>query len=268
MNLAPTVEMAGVRVGVHGLPAELSGGFRDRYGTFFSQGEAHFELWLELVASQAFPPVREVAYEVREGEERFCYRNFEIVRRGRRLQARIAANSYALDSVLRVVFSEALKAARKGLFLHAAGVGHEGSAQVFFGPSGAGKSTLAHVCRGHPLLSDEIVALTLDAGGPWAFSTPFWGSFGSGPNAGGFPLSRLCALRHRPFAACRPLSKGEALPLFFSCVILYAWRGEAKEWLLDFGDRLLGAIPCEELSFDAGATAAEVLGAFGRVSAV
>lgn len=269
------VEVAGVRVSVHGVPPALSGEFRDRYGTFFSRGEAHFDLRLEPVDDQVFPPVREVTYRRGEDEERFLYRSFEIVRLGRGFLARVAQNPYALDGVLRVVFSEALKLARKGLFLHAAGIGYEGGAQVFFGPSGAGKSTLAYVCRDYPILSDEIVAVTLETGGPgadgaaYAYATPFWGSFGSGPNAGRFPLARLYALRHRLAAARRLLSKPEALPLLLSSVILYAWRGEVCEWMLDFGDQLLGAVPCEEFSFDAAATATSVLGApVARVSAV
>lgn len=57
--------------------------------------------------------------------------------------------------------------------LHGSAVGVDrcggGGAILFCGPQGHGKSTLAaaFAARGHPLLSDDVCALTLDAGGVW-----------------------------------------------------------------------------------------------------
>jgi hypothetical protein len=57
--------------------------------------------------------------------------------------------------------------------LHGSAVGVDagvnGGAIIFCGPQGYGKSTLAgaFAARGHPLLSDDVCALTLDAGGVW-----------------------------------------------------------------------------------------------------
>ncbi len=47
--------------------------------------------------------------------------------------------------------------------------GEGGGAIIFCGPQGHGKSTLAgaFAARGHPLFSDDVCALTLDAGGVW-----------------------------------------------------------------------------------------------------
>ncbi|MBX3053495.1 MAG: hypothetical protein KF753_18610 [Caldilineaceae bacterium] len=53
--------------------------------------------------------------------------------------------------------------------IHGSAVGVDGGAIIFCGPQGHGKSTLAgaFAARGHPLLSDDVCALTLDAGGVW-----------------------------------------------------------------------------------------------------
>lgn len=53
--------------------------------------------------------------------------------------------------------------------IHGSAVRVDGDALIFCGPQGHGKSTLAGAFarRGHPLLSDDVCALTLDEGGVW-----------------------------------------------------------------------------------------------------
>jgi len=53
--------------------------------------------------------------------------------------------------------------------IHGSAVGVDGGAIIFCGPKGHGKSTLAGAFArlGHPLLSDDVCALTLDEGGVW-----------------------------------------------------------------------------------------------------
>lgn len=53
--------------------------------------------------------------------------------------------------------------------IHGSAVGVDGGAVLFCGPKGHGKSTLAgaFAARGHPLLSDDVCALTLDRAGVW-----------------------------------------------------------------------------------------------------
>ncbi len=53
--------------------------------------------------------------------------------------------------------------------LHGSAIATQRGALIFSGPQGHGKSTLAAAFaqRGYPLLSDDVCALTLDAGGVW-----------------------------------------------------------------------------------------------------
>ena len=68
-----------------------------------------------------------------------------------------------LGSVLGVLLHQ-----RGRFVLHASAIDIHGQAAIFLGPKGQGKSTTAAllVGRGHPLIADDIVALSLDGSSP------------------------------------------------------------------------------------------------------
>lgn len=73
-----------------------------------------------------------------------------------------AIRLYLLGSALGILLHQ-----RGLLVLHANAIVIDGAAVLFMGPSGAGKSTLAAWCaaRGYPVLTDDICAVEVSAGG-------------------------------------------------------------------------------------------------------
>lgn len=101
----------------------------------------------------------------------------------------------AVEITLRVALSARLPSLG-GLPLHAAGLVLDGAGLAFFGPSGAGKSTLSALAPG-PVLSDELVAVTLDP--PVLRATGFWGGGESAERPPAeVPLAALVELARGP----------------------------------------------------------------------
>ncbi len=93
-----------------------------------------------------------------------------------------AQSPYALDSLLRVLWSMFLPRV-SAMLVHACGVIHpKHGAFVFPGRSTSGKTTLARKVEDPDrVLSDELVVLGLDGNAcPKAWGTPFWGEFERG----------------------------------------------------------------------------------------
>ncbi|HEX6100057.1 MAG TPA: hypothetical protein VF432_27340 [Thermoanaerobaculia bacterium] len=97
-----------------------------------------------------------------------------------------------------------------GLPLHAAGLVADDRALVLFGESGAGKTTIASIA-GLPVLSDEIVAVTVEDGRPVARSTGFGDEVYTGGAPGvARPVAALVQLAKADRFAVTPLSHAEA----------------------------------------------------------
>src|SRR4029077_17637969 len=115
---------------------------------------------------------------------------------------------------------------REQIVLHASAVRVNGKAILFCGPSGAGKSTLAAVLsrRGHPLITDDFCAVTVDETGvpivhPDGRQLQLWAQrieeLDLADSRGGRVRSRL-----EKFYVDTGDAHGEALPLG----AVYAWR--------------------------------------------
>lgn len=115
-------------------------------------------------------------------------------RRANVLQTR---SIYLFHTILRQSMAYVLPL-RGDCMLHSSGVVLGDHAVGFFGPSGSGKSTIARLAPG-PVLTDESLALTHEAGSWKAHATPFWGDYDAGPPA----------ITSAPLAALFRLAQGE-----------------------------------------------------------
>jgi len=101
----------------------------------------------------------------------------------RRGRIRQSANPYSIDAVLRIVHTLVL-ASERGFLMHAASAVRNGRAFIFAGVSGAGKTTISRLAPPDALLlTDEISYVRREAGGYFAYGTPFAGELAkSGEN--------------------------------------------------------------------------------------
>lgn len=104
---------------------------------------------------------------------------------------RVAANSYALDHCLRLLFG-LLAPRHDALMLHATSVIGNNGAHVFTGP--AGIATLTRLAGDRPVLTDGLVLVRREPGGWLAASTPFWAEHEKPVSPRESALSRLWSL--------------------------------------------------------------------------
>ncbi len=103
-----------------------------------------------------------------------------------------------------------------GLLVHSAAVALDGRGLVFAGRSDAGKSTVAHLAlqSRHPVLSDDLNAITLQNGRFVIAPLPFTGDLE--PHAvsrEAVPLGAILGLEKGSGEALRSMSRGEAVSL-------------------------------------------------------
>jgi hypothetical protein len=129
-----------------------------------------------------------------------------------------------------------------GFLLHAAGIEDDAGAAVFFGPSGSGKSTVARLV-GRGVISDEVVAVTPEAGGYRVSGVPWRGRRRSAP------LAALYALRHAAATRFLRLRPGPAVGRLLGSVLFASADGAAVGRFLDTAAGLLASVPCWEMGF-------------------
>jgi hypothetical protein len=107
-----------------------------------------------------------------------------------------------------------------GVVLHSAGVVRHGAAFLFLGRSGAGKTTAARIslAQGAEVLSDDLNALSLCAGGCAVLKLPFTGDLGERRGVRPpVPLGALLRLEQADADAAAPLSRAETLACLLAC---------------------------------------------------
>jgi hypothetical protein len=156
------------------------------------------------------------------------------------------------ENFLRVLAAYRLLA-EDGAVIHSAGVTDGEAGFLLLGPSGAGKTTASRLClaRGGAVLSDDLNAVRLGAGGARLQQLPFTGDLGNraGAPAGGVPLRALVRLAKGADEHLRPLSPAAALAGLVAAAPFVnrdPWRREA---LLGVLERLARAVPAWELTF-------------------
>jgi hypothetical protein len=169
----------------------LSGHYPGGYVVPAPTGErADLVVRARLEPGRSFLPEPPPGADIRIELERLGEHRFRIVQRWMRAEIDLEAGQgeilfgddryvpfrVSLENFLRVSFSQLLLR-RRGLLFHGAGILRGRSALVFFGPSGSGKSTVTGFSERFPILSDDMIAIDLDAEPPAAAAVPFLGVF-------------------------------------------------------------------------------------------
>ncbi|MEW5947462.1 MAG: hypothetical protein AB1742_14825 [bacterium] len=155
----------------------------------------------------------------------------------------------AFDGLLRLIAGTLLLKGG-GMLLHASGVVRRSLAWVFFGPSEAGKTTITELCRGDPVLSDEVVAVRKNDGGTYyAHSTPFRGKWKPGKPVPPAPLGALLSPRKSRRTDFERIAAPNAVKLLVPQVIMHPEIGKSSQWALGNCCDLLDSIPCFTLNF-------------------
>jgi hypothetical protein len=158
---------------------------------------------------------------------------------------------YSFDACLRVLFATQLMM-HDGLLLHSSGIVFKNRAFVFAGPSGTGKTTVARMSMPRRVLSDEIVALTIDRRNRVrASGTPFWGEMGTGPaQRNWYPVHAICFLRKSDRQQKMAVEKGIAVQKLLRCVCQFSRSAEASGRALDLCLRIITGTDAYVLGFE------------------
>ena len=164
-----------------------------------------------------------------------------------------AANEFAVDSFLRILYSLALVEA-DGLIVHGASLVRRDRAFLFCGRSGAGKSTLARMSVDATLLSDELSIVRIGARGAVCHGTPFWGELARAGEDRAAPLQALYFLHQGPHHRVEPVSPRVALERLLPTVLFFPREPRLTARVFDLAVELVGTVPCADLWFrlDAG----------------
>ncbi len=260
-----TIEIGDIPICLRTESGEFARLLEDRYGEFVAQDASQ---------SATAPPAMELEVELfpesgirndleKADEEDVSVRlraNRWVMERGdfraewdpecRRGWVRQTANPYAIDSVLRILYS--LMLVRTGGFLiHAASAVRNSRAFVFAGESGAGKTTLSRLApAGVTILTDEISYMkpaSRKSSGTHeqayeAFGTPFAGELARIGRKTRAPLAGLFILTQGAENRIEPLSESEAAWELFRHVLFFARDDELVQRvfqnILDFVARV------------------------------
>lgn len=241
-----TIEVAGVGFRLRGDWAPIRAAAR-RYSPYRRSGQADLVVdWRIGTPPRArhwpFPFVSRDD----QGTLTISRRDFQGETRGTRCALVTGKSPMALDTFLRIVVSEML-IERGGLLVHAASLG----GRLFPGKSGAGKSTLASLAPRRRVLSDEVSAVVPAPRGFFLCGTPFWGSFVRGTNRERNPLRAIYVLKRRKREEIRALDKAEAAMRLLECALGFREDDEQNRRLLEIAARVVSAVPCFALSYDA-----------------
>jgi hypothetical protein len=176
---------------------------------------------------------------------------------------RVRMNPYALDCVLRVIWSVLLPR-EDGLLVHSCGLRHAEIGVVFPGGSGQGKSTLARKAPdADDVLSDELIAIrrTPDDAGWRVHGTPFWGDFARGGiSMRSWPLRALAFLAQRDRVVMSPVTSSEAMLRLLSCMLCFQTDRVTVERNLALVARLCQDVRSVEAQLTRSASTAEIFG--------
>jgi hypothetical protein len=266
-DLSVTFEVAGVRVRLDGLPVAERPFLPAHYPGFYSlaPGPAELAVACRLREGGSIlplpPPGGEPSMEVKaSGADLVSTRShwheaaFDCgAGRGELLltDLRRAPFRMSVENFLRVAFANLL-VRRGGCLVHAAGIVQEGRAYVFFGPSGAGKSTVTELSRPRPALSDDMIAMRLEAGELRAERVPFYGVYPPTERHGGrYPVARLLRLVQDARHALEDLPRAVQV-LELRAALPFLDPSDPRP--LDVCGRAAAAVPVRKLRFarDAG----------------
>ena len=167
----------------------------------------------------------------------------------RRGRIRQSANPYSIDSVLRIVHTLVL-AQEGGFLLHAASAVRNGKAFVFAGVSGAGKTTLSRLAPADAdVLSDEISYVRKEAGGYYAYGTPFAGELARVGENLRAPLATVYLLTQGAENRVTAVGKAEAARGILTNVLFFAADVELVQAVFLSALDLVERVPVHRLTF-------------------
>jgi hypothetical protein len=162
---------------------------------------------------------------------------------------RQSRNSYAIDSVLRIVHTLIL--ARQGGFLvHAASAIRGGRAFLFAGVSGAGKTTISRLAPSDAtLLTDEISYVRCGDKNYEAWGTPFAGELARVGENQSAPLSALFLLEKGRENRIEPVCESEAVRLLLRNILFFAEDSELVNLVFRSACEFVERVPVRRLIF-------------------
>jgi len=156
------------------------------------------------------------------------------------------------ENVLRVVVAYNLLE-QDGVLLHSAAVVGGAGAHVLFGPSGAGKSTISRLSlnAGCAVLSDDMNALRVTAGGVVVEKLPFAGDLGQtiATADGIFSVRNLCRLEKGSANALRSVRPALAIALLLECAPFVNRNPYKHDRLIENLEALNSGMPVRVLTF-------------------
>jgi hypothetical protein len=172
---------------------------------------------------------------------------------------RCEMNPYALDCVLRVVWSTLLPR-QDALLVHSCGLRHAEIGVVFPGESGLGKTTLARKAPdADDVLSDEMIAVCRTDEGWRIHGTPFWGDFARGGiSMRSWPLRALAFLAQRDSVVMSPVTSSEATLRLLGCMLSFETDKAAISRNVALVARVCGEVRSVEAQLTRTATTVEI----------
>jgi hypothetical protein len=137
-----------------------------------------------------------------------------------------------------------------GMILHACGIDDRGSGYLFLGNSGDGKSTMAKLWfdRNVTVLNDDRIVVREKDGAFWMYGTPWHGDFRElSPN--GLPVRKIFFLRRGEKNEVDLKNGAEAVAMLLTRSFPPLWDNKGMAYTTDLCHRIVGKIPCYELSF-------------------
>jgi hypothetical protein len=224
---------------------------RDRYRGFESQSDqpvAEFDITLQPLAHD---PDEDLDVRIMDDAVNMVRGDFRAEWNMNTGHGRIeqAPSPYAIDSVLRIVYS-LLLVERGGFLVHSASAIAGPNAYLFAGPSGSGKTTMCRLASDSVhLLSDEISFVLPDGGGYRAFGTPFYGELARPGEPISAPLAAMFILRHAPENHITTLARFEALHAVMRNILFFAKEPLWVQRVLAAAIRFVDSVTIKQMEF-------------------
>ncbi|HXU05505.1 MAG TPA: hypothetical protein VN903_31315 [Polyangia bacterium] len=256
---------------------------RARYGAFEMPAAPWVErdISLRLTVESATPPgdpgrrahidahplavnasARTIAAERWDFSVKLTAESGRAARTSYRGSGRCEMNPFALDCMLRVLFSTVLPRLG-GMLIHGCGLRNAEVGVVFPGRSGAGKTTLARKTPDpDDVLSDELVVVRRSDDGTWrVHGTPFWGDFARGGiSMRSWPLRTVAFLAQAPRDAVTmtPIVSSDATLRLLGCFLSFATDRATVERNLAIAVQLCAEVRSVEASLTKNVPTAEI----------
>jgi hypothetical protein len=256
-RLTLVIEIGGTPVRIHTSDPKFHAILQDRYSGFITDSErpdskhAEIEFDAEIVQPGFGDTNADVQVTYRQGRWTVRRGDFraEWEPASRSGSIRLSANSYSIDSVLRI-FHTLVLAREGGFLLHAASALRNGKAFLFTGVSGAGKTTISSLAPADAiLLTDEISYVRRQDAGYVAFGTPFTGELDKlGENISA-PITALYLLAKGTENRIDPVLPAEAARALLANILFFAEDEELVQSTFHSAFEFVSRVPVSRLTF-------------------